>query len=349
MSLTEFSYYFRKIFPILIISLVFFIIIFYFLRFYLTYTQTNNKKEEIIPRIFGKINSPLIKNSTSSAEFSFILDNIEGRPITTTDSAKVYFIPKSSARFGYREKIYLMAKTLGFDTETIKHRLIENFAFFEDENKKLKVDITNFNFTFESDLSNENFSTLSANIPSEKKIEESAVDFLKKINRYPEELLRGNKKIIYIKYDPLFETYLNVDNPNDANLVEVDFFRDYPENIPVVTPNFFNSHNYVIIMFDEENYRVIKSQIAFFEKSTSQYDIYPIKSAELAWEELLKGKGKVVAATKGKKDIVIKEINLAYYDSDEYQSFLQPVYVFLGEDNFVAYIQAIADAWIIQE
>lgn len=349
MSLTEVSYYLRKSFPFLIIFGLFFLIIFYSFKLYFLYLETNKPKEQIVPRIFGKISYPQIKNSTSSANFSFVLDNIEGRPVTTTDSAKVYFIPKQSARFGYREKIYLMAKNFGFDTDNINHRLVDNYAYFEDGEKKLKIDITNFNFNFESIPDPDYLASSSANIPNEKKIENIAIDFLKKVNRYPDELAKGITRIIYIKYNSGFESYVNVSSPNDANLAEVDFYRQYPDNVPVVSPNFFNSQNYVILMFSENDYKVVKSQIAFFEKSDTQYDIYPIKSAELAWDELLKGKGKVVAATKGKKEIIIKQINIAYYDSDEYQSFLQPVYVFLGEDNFAAYLPAIVDSWLIED
>lgn len=347
MSLTEFSYYLRKFLPFFILFILFFLIIFYSFKIYFLYLENNKPKKQIIPSIFGKINRPNIKNSTSSAYFSFVLDNIEGRPVTTTDSAKVYFIPKPATKFGYREKIYLMAKNLGFDTEKINYKLIDNFAFFEEDNKKLKIDISNFNFFFESIPDLEYLASSSGNIPSEKKIEDNAVDFLLKMNRYPEELAKGERKIIYIKYDPSFETYVNVNNSKEANLVEVDFYRQYPDGVLVVSPNFFNSQNYVILMFSEDSYKVVKAQVAFFEKS-DQYDIYPIKSAELAWDELLRGKGKVVAATKGEREIVIKDIIIGYYDSDEYQNFLQPVYVFLGENNFVAYLPAIVDSWSVE-
>ncbi|MCX7955978.1 MAG: hypothetical protein N2593_02660 [Patescibacteria group bacterium] len=350
MSLTEVSYYLRKALPLLLIFGIFFLIIFYSFKLFLLYSELNKPKPAIAPKNFGRINAPEILDSTSSANFSFILDNIEGKPVTTTDSAKVYFVPKSSTRFGYREKIYLMAKTFGFDTEKNTHRLVDNFAFFEDDIKKLKIDITNFNFTFES-IPNKNYIlNYQTHIPSEKEIENKAIDFLRKINKYPDELAKGISKIIYIKYDPNFESYVNVENKKDANLIEVDFYRQYPDGVPVFSPKFFNSQNYVVLMFLNENndYQVIKSQIAFFEKSDSQYDIYPIKSAELAWEELIKGKGKVVAATLGKKDIVIKKIEIGYYDFDSYQSFLQPVYLFLGEDNFAAYVPAITSQWLIE-
>lgn len=348
MSLTELSYYLRKFLPLLIIFVLFFLIIYYSAKLYFIYLEANRPKKIITPTVFGRIEAPIIKNSTSSANFSFVLDNIEGRPVTTTDSAKVYFIPKPATRFGYREKVYLMAKTLGFDVNSVNYNLQDNFVYFQEEGKNLKIDITNYNFTFDSLPNPENLANSQANIPDEKNIIEKATDFLRKINRYPDELIKGTTNIIYVKYNSVFETYTNVNSPKEANLVEVDFFRQYPDEVPVVSPKFFNSQNYVVLMFDQNDYKVVKAQIAHFEKSDSQYDIYPVKSADLAWEEFLQGKGKVVAATIGKKNITIKDMYIAYYDSDEYQSFLQPVYVFLGEDNFVAYLPAITSSWLIE-
>lgn len=308
----------------------------------------NQPKSVITPSLFGKINPPEIKEATTSANFTFTLDTVEGQPVTTTDSAKVYFLPQPTTRFGYREKIYLMAKAFGFNTEEVKHKLAGNIALFDDGNQSLSINIANFNFKYDSKLKLSSLTLVSSFIPSKKEIENKAIDFLKKVGRYPDELAIGTTRIIYLKYDERLDSYVNVENRSEANLVEVDFYRADPDGISIVSPRFFNSQNYVIMLFTETGYEVIKSQIAFFEKSESQVDLYPVKSAELAWEELKNGKGKVVAATQGKKNIVIKKISLGYFDPDAYQSFLQPVYVFLGDNNFVGYVPAISNQYLIE-
>lgn len=349
MTLTEVSYYTRKLAPFLILLLLFFLIIFYSFKLFFLYLEANKPKSPIVPTVFGKIEAPIIKDSTSSANFTYILDTVEGRPVTTTDSAKVYFLEKPTTKFGYREKIYLMAKTFGFNTELIKHKLIDNLAVFDDGQKKLEINIANFNFKYETQPKKESLIDSGSFIPSEKEIVNKAVDFLKKVGRYPEELTTGLTKIIYIQYDPTLNVYNNVKSQKEANLVEVDFYRPDIDIYPVLPPRFFNSQNYVIMEFDKDgNYKVIKSQIAFFEKSITQFDIYPLKTAELAWEEFQNGKGKVVAATRGQKQVVIKQIFLAYYDPDFYQSFLQPIYVFLGDNNFVGYLPAISKDFLIE-
>ncbi|MGB9883185.1 MAG: hypothetical protein ACPLRN_01575 [Microgenomates group bacterium] len=349
MTLTEISYYSRKLAPLLLLFFLIFLIIFYSFKLFFFYLEVNKPKVQIVPSLFGKIEAPYIKDATSSAFFSYILDTVEGKPVTTTDSAKVFFLDKPTTKFGYREKIYLMAKTFGFDTELVKHKLVDNQAVFYDGEKKLEINIANFNFKYETKPKTESLIDSGTFIPSEKVIENKAIDFLKKVGRYPDELATGLTKIIYIQYDPTLNVYNNVKSKKEANLVEVDFYRANIDIYPVVSPRFFNSQNFVIMEFDKDgNNQVIKAQIAFFEKSNSQFDIYPIKTAEVAWEEFQKGKGKVVAATYGQKQVVIKQIFLAYYDPDFYQSFLEPVYVFIGDNNFVGYLPAITSQYLIE-
>jgi len=348
MTLTELSYQVRKLMPFFVLFVLIFLIVFYSFKLFFIYLELNKPKTIITPSLFGKINPPEIKESTSSANFIFTLDTVEGQPVTTTDSAKVYFLPKPATRFGYREKIYLMAKTFGFNTEETKYSLIDNVALFDDGKQTLSIDVSNFNFKYDGKPDSSFLAQGSFFIPSKKEIENKAIDFLKKIGRYPDELSKGTVNIIYLKYSPGLDAYINAKNRSEANLVEVDFYRPNPDEIPIVSPKFFNSQNYVIMLFKETGYEVVKSQIAFFEKSETQVDLYPIKSADLAWEELRNGKGKVVAVRKGSKNIIIKKMFIGYFDPDVYQSFLQPVYVFLGDNDFVGYVPAIANQYLTE-
>lgn len=347
MTLTELSYYLRKFLPFFILSVIFFFILYFFFRLFFIYLQMNKPKEVIVPQVFGKIPSVKFNEATSSALFNYTLDTIEGYPVTTTDSAKVFYLPKPKTKLGYREKLSLMAKNFGFSPEENQYVLDGNIAIFQNETKKLMVDITNFNFSFEKKI--DNLSLLSGGefIPSENEIRNKAINFLQKVDRYPEEFTNAKTNILYLKYNSNFENYINVEKKEEANFVEIDFFRPEIDGVESVSPNFFRSKNFIIFQFKENDYQIVKSQINFFEKSNSQYDIFPLKTANLAWEKLQKGEGFVVAATYGQKNIRIKKIFLAYYDPNFYQPYLQPVYVFLGDNDFVAYLPAISDEWLV--
>lgn len=341
MSLTELSYYFRKFLPYFILFCLIFLIFFYSIKLTLIYLESNKTTTVYTNQIFGKVSLLEIPKSSSSAGLKFTLDTIEGAPVTATDTARVYFLPQYVPRFGYSEKIYLIAKSFGFDTEIVKHQLVDKTATFVDADKTLTIDISNFNFKFDRKVDNNLFSSPQITIPTKTVIENKAIDFLKKIGRYPDELGKGTTNVIYLKLNSINQNFVNVEKSSQAQLVEVDFYRPDIDGYPIVTPKYFNSQNYVIMLFQGNDFQIIKSQIAFFEKSEEQVGTYWLKTGAEAWSELNSGKGFVVAGTQGQKDVVIKSMKLGYFDPDIYQNYLQPVYVFLGEGDFVGYVPAV--------
>ncbi|MEO6508530.1 MAG: hypothetical protein ABIO02_01125, partial [Patescibacteria group bacterium] len=131
-----------------------------------------------------------------------------------------------------------------------------------------------------------------------------------------------------------------------------DFFRPdidaIPSPISTVTSKFPNSQNYVAMVFANNEMKVVKAQVQYFERSADQVGLYPLKSGDAAWQQLQEGKGYVINKHPDQTNIVIKKMFLAYYDPDEYQPYLEPVYVFIGEDDFVGYVPAVIDELLTQ-
>ncbi len=347
MTLTELSYHTRKLLPLTVFFVILLLIFFYTAKLLFIYLKINQPVETYINPAFGMIKPPMLKEASKSAGFDFVLDTIEGKPITATESAKVYFLPQSTPRFGYREKIYLMAKTFGIDTSVVKQEIVDKEVVFSDNRQKLTIDITNFNFRYDYYFESEPELFSEVFIPSKKEIENKAIDFLTTVGRYPEELARGKININLFHFDPLEKRISPVFQASDANLVEVNFYRPDIDNIAVVTPGFPSSQNYVIFVFFESGYKVVRAQVKFFEKSEEQVGIYPLKTGDEAWAKLLEGEGFVIHGDSAlKKDIRIKNMFLAYLDPDKYENYLQPVYVFLGDPNFVAYVPAISNEYL---
>lgn len=348
MSLTELSYYIRKYLPFAILFLLLFLIFFYAVKLFFVYLDLNKPKPLLINPIFNKIRRPVLHNASSSAKLNFTLDTIAGTPVTATDTAKVYFLPPYVVRFGYREKIYLMAKNLGFNTEEVKHQLNEQEkeAVFTDQDQELKIDIANFNFSYSYNFTNNPEIFANAVFPSSKEIENKAINVLTSLDRYPEELSQGKTYLIYLSYDTASGTLVELTDPQTANAVEVDFYRPDLGDYRIVTPKFFNSQNYVVLTFNNDSsYKVLKAQVRFFEKSEEQVGIYPLKKGDQAWQELKSRQASIIYPTPTTGDIKIKEMFLGYFDPDTYQDYLQPVYVFLGSNNFVAYVPAVANEY----
>lgn len=346
MTLTELSYYSRRFLPIAAIG--FFALIFFFLVIrLLLMAPKRSAQPTVYNTLFGKL--PPLKPTHPFAypnDISFTLDNIEGRPTTATNSAQIFFLPKKNTRFGYSQTISLMAKSFGFNTDEVKHTLKDSeTAVFEDSEKKLTINIADFNFDFK--LNYEAQPTLfdTASFPDESVIKDRAKEFLRLIDKYPEELSQGSQNLIYLHYNPTTQGFDVVDTSAQANVVEVDFFRPDIDSFPVVTPKYFTAQNFVVMVFKDDNYKVIKAQVKFFNKDTQTVGIYPVKTGDQAWQELLHKKGFIVSPGATSYPITIRKMFMGYYDPEIYQPYLQPVYVFLGDNNFAAYVPAISDEY----
>jgi len=58
------------------------------------------------------------------------------------------------------------------------------------------------------------------------------------------------------------------------------------------------------------------------------------------------GGGYVVSVKPTVATVTVRDIALAYYDAEDPQQFMQPVYVFKGDDDFVGYVPALLDQWV---
>jgi hypothetical protein len=151
-----------------------------------------------------------------------------------------------------------------------------------------------------------------------------------------------------MRLDPQTKQVSTLETQEGANMAEVDF---YPQDIaerPVVTSTYYNSPNYVVFLLGGEKYTPVRAQVSYFEKSIDQIGTYPLRTADEAWTALQAGQGLVVSSGADSGQIKIQKVFLAYYEPDSYQEYMQPVYVFLGENRFVAYVTAVSPDVIAQ-
>ncbi|OGK57105.1 hypothetical protein A3J15_02440 [Candidatus Roizmanbacteria bacterium RIFCSPLOWO2_02_FULL_38_10] len=350
MTLTELNYYVRKFAPFAAIGFLAFVVFYFLIMAVLSSLSRSQPTTPIYNPIFGKISK--MKTSASidyPSNASFSLDTIEGKPISASDSAKVYFIPSKPVRFGYTQTSTLIAKTLDFDTDVVKYKTSPDdptWISFTDEEKALKIDISNFNFEYKLNYENNPDIFNGSVLPSDDVIYENARQFLRAINRYPDELVRGRQEIIYLQFEPTINDFIVVKTPEEANLAEVDFFRSDIDGNPLLPPKYFSSQNYVVMIFRDQNYKVIKSQIKQYDFDKQNFGIYPIKNGDEAFAELTSGKGIIVSSGKNSNQISINKLLFGYYDPDEIQDYLQPIYVFLGKNGFAAYVPAVRNEYL---
>jgi hypothetical protein len=306
----------------------------------------NKPVGDVLNPVFGKVKPPVLTEATSSGKFTYDLETIEGDPVTATGAAEVYFLKPSAQKFGYVEKIKKMATVLGFDS-ALKQTVIGKNAAFVDDKRKLSIDISNFNFEYKYDLTKDP-TVLGNPIPQQSDVISMATDVYKNLDTYPEELAQGKTNVVYLKINPTTNELAIVQRPIEANAVEVDFYRPDLDGYPVVSPKYFNSQNYVVLGFNSEGKpQTLRARLAYYEKSTDQVGVYPVKDGAIAYEQLKNGLGMVVSGPSSAQNITIKKMFFGYLDPDTEQDYLEPVYIFLGDNNFVAYVAGIDDKYLI--
>ncbi len=314
----------------------------------LNFSSSDTQQQQIVYEPpFGNLDAISFSKAIDYPEdFSITIDNIEGRPLTPATEANVVFIPSTRTQFGYQQTIAFMARAVGIDTEEQSYAVNDITASYDDSLRKLDIDISNFNFSYELDYKKVPTIFSEASIPSEATILEEAKSFLRQMNKFTPSLAQGSQNIIYMNYDSQTDTFTEVTEPTQANVVEIDFFEPDVDEYPVLPPTFHNSQNYVTIVFRDEGNLIIKSQVKTFPKDYDTAGVYPLKSGDEAWAELQNGQGAIVSPSRGSTNIVVREMFLGYYDPEEYHPYLMPVYVFLGDNDFVAYTSAVDSRYI---
>lgn len=77
-------------------------------------------------------------------------------------------------------------------------------------------------------------------------------------------------------------------------------------------------------------------------------ETYPLRGVKAAWKTVQAGDA-YIAAGQGIEKAIIRSVELAYYDDFDYQRFLQPIYVFKGDEGFMAYVSAINTSYLERE
>lgn len=351
MSLYDVSYYLRKYGPIGIIGFILLILFFAIIMMAFKAITTRPVETVFVPA-YGNIAKTTFTNTFDyPPKPTFTLDNIEGRPVTATESARIFYIPKPQTGLGYNRTVVFMGKAAGFDTDNEKYSINDTTATYQNSDQKLDVDIRNGNFTYETLYKNMGDLFQTATIPDETRILQTAQAFLSQMNRYPDDFSKGTYNVIYQNYNPATDTFTEVNTTAEANVVEVDFFPPDIDGFPLVVPKYYNSQNYVVMVFQDQSSipvgKIIKAQVKYFDRDISQGASYPVKTGDEAWKEFIDGKGFIVSAGPNTgTNITIKEMFMGYYDPEGYQEFLQPVYVFLGDNDFAAYVPAISSQYI---
>lgn len=181
-------------------------------------------------------------------------------------------------------------------------------------------------------------------VPPEPDIAISQIQpYLRAANLLTSDLEAGRNTHQYYKVE--VDKFVPVSSQSEANLIKINIFRKNlgPEgSIISMTPDYPEAN--VWFLFGSAGIReIIRGEYYYYPLDESTSGTYPLLTSQQALDKLNSGNAYLVGSSGSNQNVTIRKIYLAYYDAGQYAQFYQPIVVFEGDNNFLAYVPAVKD------
>lgn len=346
-TLTETAYYTRRTINWLILAVIGYIILrlswSLFVAAWLAIFPPKPPPPNNAFGVLPKLQFP--EQASPSARLTFRLETIEGRVPLASESAAVYFMNKSPANLLALNETQDFAERLGFDINPIQET--KNIYRFSDPDfilRTLRYDIVSKNFIlryrFEEDpgiFSEKNFAGSDAVLGEAKSV-------LQSFQLFHQDISAGKITVTFLKLTG--DRLLPTTSLSSSDAVRVDFYRRPIGSTPIVTPNPDEGPvNFVFSGSQSEKRQFLQFAYTFWPIDYETVATYALKTSSQAWSELQSGGGFIARYPRTGTQAVVRNVYIAYYDSYDPQTYLQPVFVFEGDNGFMGYVPAVAPPW----
>jgi hypothetical protein len=289
---------------------------------------------------YGVLPEPFPANAAEK-KLTYRLETVDGGVPSYGPKAKVYFVTLKRSGFLDLERAKKQASALGFVFEP-EQVGPNSFRWSLSSPQRAVLDLNVINNSFTMKLSWEtdpNFIKTSL-APTANEAVAEAKSYLRSGGFLPDDLSEGENKVVFLSYSggKLIETV----SPSEADFVQVDLFRKPINKIKVWPIDPDHGLARVLIYGSRESGRkVVAAEYTHTEVGYDQYETYPLISGPEAWNLLKNGQAYIAKMPKNGSEAVIREVSLAYFDSGEDGHYMQPMYMFEGDNGFVAYVVAV--------
>lgn len=356
-TLTEASVIARKVIKFGLFGFVGITILWYLGIALINYYQALNPPPLPDPTVdFGQL--PKINFPKNTGRPKLALELPTGSIPTFVDRMRVYSAPIKRSQFTDAEKGIEIAAALGFlfkpDQKTESNYVWTN----QDQlNSKLDMNIVSGHFVLSRQWQNNLALASMASFSSDKTVIMDTENYLSRVGLLSSDII-GVEKTTYLKDDG--GKLINALSLSDADFVQLDLFR---KNMDEIDPQsktkevkasypFYRSDPnkglLKVVVSGSKNLsdRVIGLEYGYNKIDYENNGTYPIKTGEEAWIELEKGGGYVYRGESSLSEVKIRRVFLGYYDADTSTGYAMPIYIFLGDQGFTAYVSAVKDVWI---
>lgn len=337
----------RKVIKYGALGLVTYLIVSYALKYAIAVWRELHPPPGPPPTVaFGKINSINFPDPATDQQFSFRLETPTGTFPEFEDQAVVYALPPNRVNLLSPDRVKELAAKLGFTGEPtqISPRRYQ-FTKQLPALLTMKIDSVYQTFLIEYQWQNDESILLDKQVGSLSGLQGKALGILGKGDLLAKDLEDGKIRTTYLK--AAANSLVKAVSLSEADFVRVDIFRQNQE-LSFVTPDYDEANvNLILTGSSQANKDLIRFEYSYYPIDYNSRATYPLKPVETAWEELKQGQSYIARVeSSAPEEVPIRRIFLALYDPDQYQLYSQPVYVFQGDYDFVAYVPAITSDWL---
>lgn len=356
-TLTEASVTARKAIKYGIIGFLAITVLWYVGVALVKYYQAMNPPDLPNPTVdFGQL--PKIVFLESVDRPKLVLELPTGGIPVFVDRMRVYSAPIKRSSFDDAEKGIEIAASLGFLFKPLQ-KTESNYIWTNQDqlNSKLDMNIVSGHFTLTRQWQNNPALASLASFSSEKTVIMDTENYLSKVGLLSSDIV-GVEKVSYLKDSG--GALVNALSLSDADFVRLDLFRKNIEEIDpegdkkevlASYPFYREDPSKGLIRITISGSKSLSDMIISLEYGYNSVDYtengtYPIKTGAEAWSELEKGGGFVYRGESKAAEVKIRRVFLGYFDPETSKGYAMPVYVFLGDQGFTAYVSAVRDSYI---
>ncbi len=282
----------------------------------------------------------IVFNNKSFDKKTFTAEMANDSLPTFGDQAKVYIITRSDSTFLALEEDTKTAVALGFKEQPTE--ISDGVYEFRNSNLNQTLTMNVLENSFQMKYPYQDDQTLlnPASMPTKEQAVSLAKNYLSAGGVLSNDLDNGETKVSYwkISYDGL----TSVSSLSEANAIRVDFFRQDLDDLKILSSEINSASVSVLVTGAQvENKKIAEITYKYAQIDRELYSTYPIKTSEEAWADLQAGNYWPASDVSGDR-VTIREMYLAYFEPVSLTNYIQPIYVFEGDNNFVAYVPALS-------
>lgn len=297
---------------------------------------------------FGTLSPIPFPKNENLPKLQYVLQTATGDYPKLPTQTKVYYMTKPGASLNSFEDAKRKAAALGFVSDPVAiSQTLYKFAH-PIVPATLQINIITGIFSISYDLAKDS-SPLSSRAPNPEVAASNAKSYLSSAGLLAQDISQGTPGHNFLKIQN--QQLVPAISLSEASLIRINLFRGDYDKLPSLPPHPTMGNIWFLMTGSRETEKqFVGGQYQYFPVDQTQSATYPIKTPQEAYNNLTSGKGYIAdLGLNSNGNITIRKIYLANYDPDVQTDFFQPIFVFEGDNGFVAYVPAVTDVYYSQK